>query len=814
MFKSIFSLIIIGILSASISIAAPSPTDPVKNPSRIKIIKDLKLLFVIYGTNKLSEFEIQAYKKGAEYGRMFYFRNSRGELNLSLTYLLVGEDAPKNEGPTFDYIVKDLRERGYVDNQFDGIFVCGHGLAGNWGGFRIFDRTGAAFGGAGTGGQLRQIPVADTNVACDLSWIFIHEFQHALDLAIAGGSGYDYFLHGHPYADKNEYGTNLVQFVKNPGGQHWDWEACTLRNFTEYISLPGATYSYIFALDSDGDGLVDSHPALPMDEKRFGTDPFNPDTDGDGLNDLEEFMADVYNSSDPNNPDSDGDGLIDGFDQYPTIAINPFLYYARTTPNIDGELDDVYQTLIEKVYAHNVPDMNDYAVQTYACWNEDTLFIYAVAPQPFTFECQLDTSPENGFWIGGDTFIFHVKYNEQPKLDAPDTNVWNNTKAVWKEKDGKYILEMALDANIGAMGVVSGQKYPEDKNTAMRLISGFPVAFNIAFDFPKTRQRALLTPPWSMISTVLKKPVLAPNFPTLRYSEKAYNTNEPTIIVEGVNPMEKVIIVNPTGRELGSRIGSGEVKLSGLKVGSDAQTGENEITAIAGNVRSKVFKLVIDTKALPPNITIKDKDNDSATIEIRGEANASAIIVQDGKNIANVKLDEQGFATYKISKILQGLRGEYFNDTNYIDAVFYRIDPQINFEFRDGAPIRSMVSDLFGIKWEGNITVPEDTEATFFLASDDGCLLYINDELVFDYWGVHGLETTISKDVKLKKGKNKIEIKYCEELGWAGIKLEWQPKGQERTFEIPFTFDAKPVFSVFQIDTLGNQSELTKAINL
>ena len=57
------------------------------------------------------------------------------------------------------------------------------------------------------------------------------------------------------------------------------------------------------ASDKDGDGLTKST------EKEIGTDPNNPDTDGDGLNDGEEFKT-FFTA--PLNPDTDGDGLKDG----------------------------------------------------------------------------------------------------------------------------------------------------------------------------------------------------------------------------------------------------------------------------------------------------------------------------------------------------------------------------------------------------------------------------------------------------------------------------------------------------------------------
>ena len=56
-------------------------------------------------------------------------------------------------------------------------------------------------------------------------------------------------------------------------------------------------------IDSDGDGLLDS------EEAQIGTDPFDPDTDKDGLSDGEEVKTYL---TDPLNPDSDLDALKDG----------------------------------------------------------------------------------------------------------------------------------------------------------------------------------------------------------------------------------------------------------------------------------------------------------------------------------------------------------------------------------------------------------------------------------------------------------------------------------------------------------------------
>ena len=74
--------------------------------------------------------------------------------------------------------------------------------------------------------------------------------------------------------------------------------------------------------DTDGDGLSD------LDEVNiFGTDPFVSDTDGDGLSDGDEVLTWF---TDPLDPDTDGDGLSDG-DEVNIVGTDPL------DPDTDGD---------------------------------------------------------------------------------------------------------------------------------------------------------------------------------------------------------------------------------------------------------------------------------------------------------------------------------------------------------------------------------------------------------------------------------------------------------------------------------------------
>ena len=112
-----------------------------------------------------------------------------------------------------------------------------------------------------------------------------------------------------------------------------------------------ARYTCVDAYTYDADDYSDSDLLTNMEEYTAGTDPCDPDTDADSLDDYEEVVtyAGTYTGTytlDPTNPDSDSDGLSDG-EEVKTYSTDP------TTQDSDGD------SLIDGVEVTYATDPND-----------------------------------------------------------------------------------------------------------------------------------------------------------------------------------------------------------------------------------------------------------------------------------------------------------------------------------------------------------------------------------------------------------------------------------------------------------------------
>jgi hypothetical protein len=92
---------------------------------------------------------------------------------------------------------------------------------------------------------------------------------------------------------------------------------------------------------------------------------------------------------------------------------------------------------------------------------------------------------------------------------------------------------------------------------------------------------------------------------------------------------------------------------------------------------------------------------------------------------------------------------------------------------------RQLTADNWAMVLTGNFDVARAGKHTFFLNSDDGSKLYIDDELLIDNDGDHSL-LELSGEKELSAGKHKLRIEFFEAGGEAVLELDMAGPGVER----------------------------------
>jgi hypothetical protein len=98
--------------------------------------------------------------------------------------------------------------------------------------------------------------------------------------------------------------------------------------------------------------------------------------------------------------------------------------------------------------------------------------------------------------------------------------------------------------------------------------------------------------------------------------------------------------------------------------------------------------------------------------------------------------------------------------------------------------IQSRTSEqFFAFDFNGYIQIPRDGLYTYYLRSNDGSRMYLNDRLLINNDGLHPVVERF-KSIALKKGLHPISVKYFQEGGTHDLRLSWKGPGFEKQ-EIP-----------------------------
>ncbi len=85
----------------------------------------------------------------------------------------------------------------------------------------------------------------------------------------------------------------------------------------------------------------------------------------------------------------------------------------------------------------------------------------------------------------------------------------------------------------------------------------------------------------------------------------------------------------------------------------------------------------------------------------------------------------------------------------------------------------------FALTFDGFIAIHEDGVYTFFVTSDDGSRLSINDKLVVDNDGLHGMIEASGK-IALKSGMHRFALQFFQKKGGSGLEVQFKGPGIEK----------------------------------
>jgi len=123
-----------------------------------------------------------------------------------------------------------------------------------------------------------------------------------------------------------------------------------------------------------------------------------------------------------------------------------------------------------------------------------------------------------------------------------------------------------------------------------------------------------------------------------------------------------------------------------------------------------------------------------------------------------------------------GLYATYYKSPaggGFQQPVFSRVDTTVSFDWGVGSPASSLPNDNFTVRWLGEVQPLFTEELTFHVFSDDGCRLWVNNQLLIDGWYPKP-SSELAGSIFLEKGKKyALRLEYFENGGGAVAELRW-----------------------------------------
>ncbi len=359
---------------------------------------NLKIAVVIYkntNSGSIPESDIPKIKNSLKPGQLFYWRNSGLKLNTQFFYYVINDyeifPDPNDSWGSMMKTASDLAALGVMNTQYDIIFRITTAVNGYWSyGVQNLPLPGPA---RQTGFSHVQWPVGtgviypgnSSDVYYGLTWVFVHEVQHAID-ALYNANGHPEMYHG-----------DVPWEFPVACGEQYDFQAKIFKTFTAYEDLLSNWGDIYEDADADNDGFPDADSLTALDEVRFCSSLDKSDTDEDGLNDKDEAINGTFSGSNPVLQDTDGDTSNDGEDNYPRYPVTQAVQNYH--PVVDGVVEQGWPLVDDTV----VYSSQNYAPELYMSYTADSLYLALYLPNIGIPKITFDFQNDGWWWGAGNT---------------------------------------------------------------------------------------------------------------------------------------------------------------------------------------------------------------------------------------------------------------------------------------------------------------------------------------------------------------------------------------------------------------------------
>lgn len=156
---------------------------------------------------------------------------------------------------------------------------------------------------------------------------------------------------------------------------------------------------------------------------------------------------------------------------------------------------------------------------------------------------------------------------------------------------------------------------------------------------------------------------------------------------------------------------------------------------------------------------------------------SKTVSVEQNGNFSILQPLATGFQTVTFTEGQQGLKAEYFDNLDFTNKRFERLDGGIDFNWGGYSPAQGVVPETYSVRWSGQIRARGNDNHTFTFTGGSNVRIKLNERELVLTPGSN--PQTVTAQAFLTRGVDyNLTVEYQHNTGPATARLEWQSASQ------------------------------------